>query len=85
MDNLVALSALQKTLVDFLFEFAWEFCIETWLGFLDNLFWSPFPTNNWGNFGAKFGAGRKFKKFGELSFCNFSDLKLSGMFAVALR
>ena len=29
-----------------------------------------------GKFGAKFGAnsGRKFEKFGELSFCNFSDV-----------
>ena len=53
-------------------------------------FWSPFPTKRStknprkirGKFGAKFGAksGTKIReKFGELSFCNFSDLKVSGL------
>ena len=52
-----------------------------------NFFWSPFPTKRStknpqtirGKFGAKFGAksGTKSRKFGELSFCNFSDLKFN--------
>ena len=42
--KIFALPALQKTFVDFFFEFAWEFCIEKWRGFLVNFFWSPFPT-----------------------------------------
>ena len=70
----------------FLFESTWEFCIEKWQGFLVNLFCSPFPTKRStktpqtfrGKFGANPGqnSGRKFEKFGELSFCNFSDLTL---------
>ena len=40
----VTLTALQKHFVDFFFEFAWEFCIEKWRGFLVNFVWSPSPT-----------------------------------------
>ena len=68
----ITLHALQKTFVDFLFKFAWEFCIEKWQGFLVNFFWSPFPTKqstkipekSRGKFGAKFGAkfGTKIRK-----------------------
>ena len=42
--EIVTFPALQKTFVDFFFEFAWELCIEKWRGFLVNLLWSPFPT-----------------------------------------
>ena len=71
---------------DFFFEFAWGFCIEKWRGFLVNLFWSPSPTkrstktplnNSEQNSGQN--SGQKFKKFGELSFCNFSDLSYLGL------
>ena len=78
------LTALHKNCVNIFVVFAWGFGIEKWPGFLVNFSWSPFPgkksTNNPGNFRGKFGGkfgenpGRKFKKFGELSFCNFSDL-----------
>ena len=63
------------------FEFAWEFCIEKWRGFLVNFFWSPFPTkrstknpqkirgNSEQNSGQN--SGRKFEKFRKLSFWNF--------------
>ena len=71
----LTLPALQKTFVDFSFEFAWEFCIEKGRGFLVNFFWSPFPTKRStktpqtirGKFGAKFGAkfGMKFQKIRE--------------------
>ena len=42
--NCRTLPALQKTIVDFLLEFAWKYCVEKWRGFLVNFFWSPFPT-----------------------------------------
>ena len=82
--RIFTLPALQKSFVNIFFVFAWEFCIEKWRGFLVNFFWSPSPTKRStksprkirGKFGAKFGAknsGRKFEKFGKLSFCNFSD------------
>ena len=71
--------------VNIFFVFAWEFCIEKRRGLLVNFFWSLFPTKPStktprkirGTFGAELGqnSGRKFEKFGELSFCNFSDLK----------
>ena len=34
----------RRFFVDFFLEFAWEFCIEKWRGFLVIFFWSPFPT-----------------------------------------
>ena len=43
-DKVLTLSALQIKFVDFFSEFAWEFCIEKWRGFLVNFFWSPSPT-----------------------------------------
>ena len=72
----------------FFFEFAWEFCIEKWRGFLVNFFWSLtlcFPRNEARKILEKFGenseqnsgqnSGQKFEKFGRLSFCDFSDLR----------
>ena len=83
----VTLPALQKIFVNMFFVFAWEFCIEKWRGFLVNFFWSPFPTKRSTKNPRKFGgnseqnsgqnSGQKFEKFGELSFCNFSDLRKS--------
>ena len=77
-----------EKIVNIFFVFAWEFCIEKWRGFLVNFFWSPFPTKRStktpqkfrGKFGEKFGAKSrtKFEKFGELSFCDFSDLTSFG-------
>ena len=75
---------------DIFFEFVWKFRFEKWRGSLVNFIWSPFPTKRstktpqkiqW-KFGAEFGknSGRKFEKFGELSFCNFSDLKIRSVF-----
>ena len=65
-----------------------DFCIEKWRGFLASFFWSLFPTKRSaknprkirGKFRAKFGQnpGHKFEKFGELSFCNCSDLTKNG-------
>ena len=90
--NFVTLPALHKNFVNIFFVFAWEFCIEKWGGFLVNFFWSPSPTNRStksprkirGKFGANSGqnSGRKFEKFGKLSFCDFSDLKLCGPFGL---
>ena len=55
----ITLTALQKTFVDFFFEFAWEFCFEKWRGFLVIFFWSPFHTT---------GSNKKLlKNFGENS------------------
>ena len=51
-------------------EFAWGFRIEKRRGFLVNFFWSPFPTKRSTKTPQKiFGT-----EFGEISFCNFSDL-----------
>ena len=82
------LCLLSETFCEYFFVFAWEFCIESGGDFLVNSFWSPFPmkqsTKNprkiRGKFGAKFGAksGTKIRKFGELWFCNFSDLSNCG-------
>ena len=82
----VTLPALQKHFVNIFFVFAWEFCIEKGRGFLVNFFWSPLPGKRStkiplkirGKFGAKFGRkfGIKNRKFGELSFCHFSDLSV---------
>ena len=47
-----------------------KFCIEKWRGFLVNFSGLRFPGNDWQN------SGRKFERFGELSFCNFSDLRM---------
>ena len=68
----LTLPALQKTFVYVFFEFAWEFYIEKWRGFLVNFFWSPFPTKRStktpqkirGKSGAKFGTkfGTKIRK-----------------------
>ena len=84
MELIITLPALQKNFVNIFFVFAWEFRIEKWQGFLVIFFWSPSPTKRSaksprkirGKFGAKFGAkfGTKFRKFGKLSFCNFSGL-----------
>ena len=73
-----------ETFCEYFFVFAWEFCIEKWRGFLVNLFWSPFPTKRSMKTPQKIGEnsdrnsgqnpGQKFEKFGELSFCDFSDL-----------
>ena len=73
-----------ENFVNIFFVFAWEFCIEKWRGFLVNFFWSPFPTKRSTKTPQKFGEnsernsgrnpGQKFEKFGELSFCDFSDL-----------
>ena len=64
--------------------FAREFCIEKWRGFLVNFLWYPFPAKRSTKTPQKFGEnpernsgqnpGQKFEKFGELSFCDFSDL-----------
>ena len=72
LPKFITLPALQKTFVDFFFEFAWEFRIEKWRGFLVNFFWSPSPPKRStksprtirGKFGAKFGAkfGTKIRK-----------------------
>ena len=80
----VTLPALQTAFVEFFFGFAWECCIEKWGGFLVKFFWSPFPMKRSmkapqkrrGKSGAKFGAKFRttIRKFGQLSFCNFSDL-----------
>ena len=82
----VTLPAPQKDFVNLFFVFAWEFCIEKWWGFLVTFFRFPFPMKRStktprkirGKFGAKFGVkfGTKIRKFGELSFCNFSGLKI---------
>ena len=77
----------RKKLVNIFFVVAWEFCIEKWRGFLVNFFWSPFPTkrstktpqNKFGENSERNSGqtpGQKFEeKFGELSFCDFSDLE----------
>ena len=83
--QIVTVPPLQNHFVNIFFVFAWEFCNEKWQGFLVNFLWSPFPTKQStknprkirGKFGSKIrehNSGRKFEKFGELSFCNFSDL-----------
>ena len=76
--------ALQKHFVNIFFVFAWEFCIEKRRGFLVIFSGLRFSRNEARKLLEKFGenseqnsgrnSGRKFKKFGELSFCNFSDL-----------
>ena len=77
------LPALQKNFVNILFEFAWEFCIENGRDFWWIFFGLRVPRNEtrspWKirensepNSGQN--SGRKFEKFGKLSFCNFSDL-----------
>ena len=53
------------------FPLAWEFGIENG-GIFSEFFWSPFPTKG----SMKTNSGRKFEKFGELSFCTSSDLSL---------
>ena len=71
----------QKTFVKNVYQFAWGFGIEKWWGLLVNLQWFPFlketkheklgehlEQNSGQN------SGRNITKFGELSFCNFSDL-----------
>ena len=79
------LPALQKTFVDYFFEFAWEFCIERCGGFLVGFSGLHFPRNEARKFLKKKSGGnseqnsgqnwgRKFENFGELAFCNFCDL-----------
>ena len=79
----VTFPALQKTFVDFLFEFTWRFGIEKCRGFWVSSFWSPSPTKRSTKTTQKFGenpdqnSGRqKQKKIRELSFCDFSDLRI---------
>ena len=79
------LRPLQKHFVNIFFEFAWEFSIEKWRGFLVIFFWAPFPRNEAWKLLKKFGEnsernsgqnpGQTFEENGELSFCDFSDLK----------
>ena len=66
---------------------AWEFCIEKRRGFLVNVFWSPFPakrsTKNPQKIRGKIRGkirDKKFEKFGELSLCKFSGLKVRPQF-----
>ena len=65
---------------EYFFAFAWEFCIERWRGFFVSFFWPPSPTKQSTKSPRKIrrnsgqNSGRKFEKFGKLSFCNFSDL-----------
>ena len=71
----LALPALQKLFMDFLFEFAWEFWIEKRRGVLVNFFWSAVSTKRStknprkirGKFRAKSGAkfGTKIRKIRE--------------------
>ena len=87
--NFVTLPALQKNFVNIFFVFAWEFCIEKWRGFLVNFSGLRLPRNEARKLLKKFGenseqnsgknSGRKFEKFGKLSFCNFPDLKFWGV------
>ena len=81
------LCLLSRKLLWLLFvEFAWEVCAEKWRGFLVSFSWSPFShetkrensSKNLGKLRSKIrgqNSGRKFEKFGECSFCNFSDLR----------
>ena len=58
-----------------------------------NFFWSPFPGKQSAKIRGKFGenseqnsggnSGQKFEKFGELSFCHFSDLTNSALVGVS--
>ena len=91
----VTLPALQKHFVNLFFVFAWEFCIEKRRGFLVNFFWSPFPTKrsaktprkNSGKIRSKIRGkirDETLKKFGELSFCIFSDLTKCALLAFAI-
>ena len=83
----VTLPALQKNFVNIFFVFAGEFCIEKWRGFLVNFLWSRSPTKRSTRVLEKFGenseqnsgqnSGRKFEKFGKLSFCDLPNLRKS--------
>ena len=66
----------------FFFVFAWEFCIEKWRGFWWIFSGPRFPQNEARKILKKFGENpeQKFEKFGELSFCNFSDLTCNNVF-----
>ena len=86
--HVFALPTLQKTFVDFFFEFGtWEFCIAKWRGAGGSLWWIfsgfRFPQNDARKLLKKFAenleqnsgqnSGR-IEKIDELSFCSFSDL-----------
>ena len=87
VEGFITLRSLQKTFVNFFLEFAWGFGgIENWRGFLVSFLWSRcFPGNkarkvleNFGENSKHFkeqNLGRIFENFGEISFCNFSDLR----------
>ena len=85
--KLLTLPALQKKFVNIFCVFAWEFCIEKWRGFLVNFSGLRFPRNEARKIFEKLeenseqnsgqNSGQNFEKFGELSFCNFSDLKIT--------
>ena len=77
----ITLPALQKNFVNIFFVSAWEFCIEKWRGFWwicsglrlpRNEARKVLGENSERNSGQN--SGRKFEKFGKLSFCSFSDL-----------
>ena len=73
---IVTWPALQKTFVDLIFEFAWEFCIEKWRGFLVIFFLVPVSHET--------GAQKLLKKFGENSEQNSGqNSKNSGNFRSA--
>ena len=88
------LPALQKTLVDFCFELVWEFALKNGGDFGWISFGLRFPRNEARKLLKKLGegseqnpgnnSGQKIEKFGELSFCNFSDLIISWELEVPL-
>ena len=72
--------ALQKTLVDLFFECAWKVYIEKWRGFLVNFSGVRFPRNEarkllkiFEEYSEQNSGQNSGRKFGELSFRNFSD------------
>ena len=80
--EIITLPALQKSFVNIFSVFAWEFCIEKWRGFFGWIFSGlRLPRSEARKVLEKFGensgqnSGRKFEKFGKLSFCNFPDLR----------
>ena len=91
----VTLPAPQKHFVNNFFVVAWEFCIEKgrdfrWifsgLHFLGNKarkLLEKFGENSEQNSGGN--SGQKFEKFGELSFCHFSDLNVWAVCAHRLK
>ena len=82
--QVITLPALQKHFVNIFFVVAWEFCIDKGRGFLGIFSGLRFLGNKARKLLEKFGENSeqnsggnsrtKFEKFGELSFCHFSDL-----------